>query len=195
MPRGSSDQLESNGVSEVLENGPALARRQRDDHVQALASRRLCIGSEIHTGEQLPDRPRCLHHLCPAHSPARVEIQSEAIRFIDVTDTTSPWVNLQDAHLREGDQTPLVFDEEVLATSLFLLDQDRLEMARQPVPRMPLEEARLPFALWAAQQAERPFHDMRQDPIGDASIEFCEISLCQALLGIEEAIGMGEPHP
>ncbi len=61
-------------------------------------------------------------------------------------------------------------------------------------PGMLLEEAFLVDAFGMAQKAERPADQVRQDPVGDLAIELRQALLGDALVGPQQAAGIGEPH-
>ena len=59
---------------------------------------------------------------------------------------------------------------------------------------MLLEEALFGDAFGMAQEAERPADEVRQDPVGDLAVELGQALLGDALVGPQQAAGIGEPH-
>ena len=59
---------------------------------------------------------------------------------------------------------------------------------------MLLEEALARVAFGAAHQRERPVDDVRQNPIGDLLVILGQVVLGDALLGIQDAVRVGQPH-
>ena len=64
----------------------------------------------------------------------------------------------------------------------------------QPRPGVLLEEALFVDAFGMAQEAERPADQVRQDPVGDLAVELGQPLLGDALVGPQQAAGIGEPH-
>ncbi len=65
---------------------------------------------------------------------------------------------------------------------------------RQSAREMLLEETLARVTLGASHQRERPIDDVGQNPIGDAFVVLGQVSLGEAIIGIQNAIGMREAN-
>src|SRR5713226_4399621 len=110
--------------------------------------------------------------------------------MLEIADARAPWMQLEDAHLNEADKTRQVLDVEIGADGALLLDLDALEGLGRAGAGVLLIEAGLSLPLRAADQAERPLHDMRQDPIGDLFVESGQVALGDPLSRVEDAVRM-----
>ena len=121
---------------------------------------------------------RTLNDRVPADALSRIEVEDEAIGLLRVRQRGAPWMDLENAGLNQGEKAREVLDRHSLViTHADPLDQILIE-AR---PGVLLEKALLLRSAWAAQERQRPVHDLRQDPIGDLRIELSEPELGDAL--------------
>src|SRR6185312_8232443 len=104
-----------------------------------------------------------------------------------------PGMDLEHARLDEGDQALLVLDVHVLLARAVALDDGDPMRARERLLPVLLEEARLAEAVRTAEQRQRPPRDARQDAVGDLDVVGGERLLRDALLRVEDAVGMSEP--
>ena len=74
-------------------------------------------------------------------------------------------MHLEDAHLDETDQSRQVLDVRIGANSALFLDLDPFDAVGSLGPHVLLVEACGSLSGRTAHEAQRTFHDVRQDPV------------------------------
>ena len=146
--------------------------------MQTLAAGCLDEAHKIEALEVIAHVDRTLNDSVPADALSRIEVKDEAIGLLRILQRGAPWMDLENAGLHQSEKASQVLDRDGLVIAhADPLDQILIE-AR---PGVLLEKALLLRPAWAAQERQRPVHDLRQDPIGDLRIELSEPELGDAL--------------
>ncbi len=157
--------------------------------MQALAAGRLAEGFDLHRREIVAHRLRGIDDGGEGQVGRGIEIEDELIGTIGIVGCRAPGMDLDHAFLNQQHEIMCVAQHEIIAGLGFLFDRDALDVLHAG-REMLLEEAFAGNAARAAQQAQRPVGDMRQDPLGDAGVIFDELALGDAEIGEDHAIGM-----
>ncbi len=163
--------------------------------MQSLAAGRLGKAPEADAEQGLAHLDRRLGHPLPRQADIGVEIEHDAVRRFELVDRRSPEVDFQDPHLDHRNQASEVLDHQIGFAAGFLRDLDPADDVRHAGTEMFLVEAFLALPLGAAHQRQGPMRDVRQRPILDRGVVLRQRELGNPLVGIENPIRMGQPHP
>jgi hypothetical protein len=110
-------------------------------------------------------------------------------RSLDLVGVATPRVDLERAELREPDEARHVVDLHVIdERAVFFAQLDRADRLRRTGKDLLLEEARFVAAVGTTHERERTISELRQHPVGDDREVCDELSLRDALLGIEHLV-------
>ena len=111
-------------AGEVLVLLPAVPRRQRHDHVHALAAREQREVRQSDVGKVFADVAGGLLHVAEIETLVRVEVEDHPLRRLDRVGARGPGMELDRAHLHALQDAAGVGDiEVVLRTAVLLADR------------------------------------------------------------------------
>ncbi len=103
-------------------------------------------------------------------------------------------MDLEDADLDQADERRQRVDDQIFPDLALFLDLHPSQALRRPVADMFLVEARLVRALGATHERRRAVLEVREDPLRDRFVEPSQVELGGAVRGIEDSIGVCQPH-
>ena len=160
--------------------------------MQALAAGGLHEAFQLQRRQPAPHVVRGVDHALPRHVVAGIEIDGDAVGQFRTVGLGAPRMDFQHACLNQLEQACEIVDHQ---HRLLVVGHRHLAHAvAQPRPGVLLEEALFVDAFGMAQEAERPADQVRQDPVGDLAVELGKPLLGDALVGPQQAAGIGEPH-
>ena len=160
--------------------------------MQALAAGGLREALQLQGRQPAPHIVRGVDHALPRHVVAGIEIDGDAVGQFRTVGLGAPRMDFQHARLNQLEQACEIVDHQ---HRLLVVGHRHLAHAvAQPRPGVLLEEALFVDAFGMAQEAERPADQVRQDPVGDLAVELGKPLLGDALVGPQQATGIGEPH-
>ena len=111
------------------------------------------------------------------HVRRRVEIEDHPVRVIDRIDRRTPGMEFDRAHLDHFQQAFLILDIEIFVFLALVPEGEGLDVRAETLAGIALEETLAVDARGAAQQAEGPVDDLRQDKGGHAGVVFGQFAL------------------
>ena len=167
--------------------------RERHHDVEPLAAGGLHEALSPSALEPLAHEPGRLDHARPRDVRGRIEVEHHAVRLLEVVDDGVPGVDLEDADLHEPDEARQTSTTRYSPTFVFSWIFTRRSAAGAQCRRA---SGRSTACTPSGQRTSVMGRSARcgQDPVGDRLVVAREVELGHALAGIEDALGVGQPH-
>ena len=107
----------------------------------------------------------------------RIEIEDHPVRVIDRIDRSAPGMQFDRAHLDHFQQAFFILDIEIFVFLALVPEGEGLDVRAETPAGIALEKTLAADAGGAAQQAEGPVDDLRQDKGGHARVVFGQFAL------------------
>ncbi|MNY13840.1 hypothetical protein D3C86_1469920 [compost metagenome] len=179
-------------MTEVLDLIPAKLAGQRHHQVNALAAAGLEECLEPQFIEHRKGQLSRLDHAFPGQRRVRVEVEDEAVGFVEVVRRGVPGVQFDRAHLHRADQGFGVVDDH------HRLAGEGLVQGGDPRNRQALgvllEKQLAGDAVRGAHQCHGPILELGQYPFGDAGVILGQLHFGGAAAGVDHPVRVGDAH-
>src|SRR5690349_11107533 len=129
--------------------------------MKALAAGRPQVGVEVEALETLLQEFRGVADLAPGYVRPGIDIDDHAIGVLGIVDLAAPWMKLDSAELREGEEAFRLDDRQEVRAPLFVRQRDPLDAFRQAGKGVALVEAVFQVAGRAADEGHWPPKKLR----------------------------------
>ena len=177
-------------MREILGRIPVGRRRQRYDHVQALAAGGAHEGFQTQGPEAVAQHAGAVDDASERQLRRWVQIEHQPVALVRLVGRRAPGMELDHVHLHQFLDALHAVDHQVVAAAVLFLDRHGVHVLAHALAAMFLEEVLTVDSVRAAQHRQRAADDLGQQRLGHCSVVVGDIGLAQAGVRKHHAVRM-----